>query len=106
MAAGPSIEKRFGVKGQDIPEDHPFWEIEATYIAQCAYNTTLMMSPEVIIFGGGVMHQQHMVDKVHAAFEKLVNGYVSYPEVKNYIVTPALGDNAGTLGCLSLAKDL
>ncbi|MDT2747799.1 fructokinase ScrK [Vagococcus fluvialis] len=106
MAAGPSIEKRFGVKGQDLPEDHPFWVIEATYIAQCAYNTTLMMSPEVIIFGGGVMHQQHMVDKVHAAFEKLVNGYVSYPNVADYIVTPALGDNAGTLGCLSLAKDL
>jgi fructokinase len=52
------------------------------------------------------MHQQHMVDKVHAAFEKLVNGYVSYPNVADYIVTPALGDNAGTLGCLSLAKDL
>lgn len=106
MAAGPSIEKRFGVKGQDLPEDHPFWAIEATYIAQCAYNTTLMMSPEVIIFGGGVMHQQHVVDKVHAAFEKLINGYVSYPNVADYIVTPALGDNAGTLGCLSLAKDL
>lgn len=106
MAAGPSIEKRFGVKGQDLPEDHPFWHIEATYIAQCAYNTTLMMSPEVIIFGGGVMHQQHMVDKVHAAFEELMNGYVKYPNVADYIVTPALGDNAGTLGCLSLAKDL
>ncbi len=106
MAAGPAIEKRLGIKGQDLAEDHPYWEIEATYIAQCAYNTTLMMSPDVIVFGGGVMHQQHMVDKVHAAFEKLVNGYVGYPNVKEYIVTPLLGDNAGTLGCLSLAKDL
>lgn len=106
MAAGPSIEKRFGIKGQDIPEDHPFWEIEATYIAQCAYNTTLILSPEVIVFGGGVMHQQHMVDKVHAAFKKLINGYVNYPKIDAYIVTPELGDNAGTLGCLSLAKDL
>ncbi|MCD5002825.1 ROK family protein [Enterococcus saccharolyticus] len=105
MAAGPAVEKRNGRKGQDIPEDDPFWEIEASYIAQCAYNTTLMLSPDVIIFGGGVMKQRHMVEKVHQAFKKLLNGYVKTPELDKYIVTPALEDNAGTLGCLALAKN-
>lgn len=105
MAAGPAIEKRMGVKGQDIPQDDPFWEIEAEYIAQCAYNTTLMLSPDVIIFGGGVMKQRHMVEKVHQAFTRLLNGYVKTPALDSYIVTPALEDNAGTLGCLALAKD-
>lgn len=105
MAAGPAVEQRNGRKGQDIPEDDPFWEIEASYIAQCAYNTTLMLSPDVIIFGGGVMKQRHMVEKVHQAFKKLLNGYVKTPELDKYIVTPALEDNAGTLGCLALAKN-
>lgn len=105
MAAGPAIEKRSGRKGQDIPADDPIWEIEAEYIAQCAYNTTLMLSPDVIIFGGGVMKQRHMVEKVHQAFKRLLNNYVKTPSLDKYIVTPALEDNAGTLGCLALAKN-
>ncbi|MHC5248569.1 fructokinase ScrK [Enterococcus sp. LJL90] len=105
MAAGPAVEKRNGKKGQDIPETDPFWDMEAYYIAQCAYNTTLMLSPDVIIFGGGVMKQRHMVEKVHQAFTKLINGYVKTPPLADYIVTPELEDNAGTLGCLALAKE-
>lgn len=105
MAAGPAIEKRLGKKGQELSEDEPFWSIEAEYIAQCAYNTTLMLSPDVIIFGGGVMKQRHMVEKVHQAFERLVNGYVKTPAVADYIVTSELEDNAGTLGCLALARE-
>lgn len=104
MAAGPAIEKRNGRKGQEIPADDPFWEIEASYIAQCAYNTTLMLSPDVIIFGGGVMKQRHMVEKVHQAFTNLLNGYVKTTDLDKYLVTPALEDNAGTLGCFALAK--
>jgi fructokinase len=64
-----------------------------------------MLSPDVIIFGGGVMKQRHMVEKVHQAFTKLLNGYVKTPELDKYIVTPALEDNAGTLGCLALARN-
>lgn len=105
MAAGPAIEKRLGIKGQDLPVDHPYWEIEAYYIAQCAYNTTLMLSPEVIIFGGGVMKQRHMLKKVREAFDKMVNGYVKTPDLDKYIVTPALEDNAATVGCFALAKE-
>lgn len=105
MAAGPAIEKRLGKKGQDLAETDPYWEIEAYYIAQCAYNTTLLLSPDVIIFGGGVMQQQHMLEKVHKAFQSLVNGYVKTPELKDYIVRPALVNNAATIGCFALAKE-
>ena len=71
MAAGPAIEKRLGRKGQDLSEDDPWWDIEADYIAQCAYNTTLMFSPDVIIFGGGVMQQEHLVKKRSRAFQRI-----------------------------------
>ncbi|HAX1211561.1 TPA: fructokinase, partial [Enterococcus faecium] len=47
----------------------------------------------------------HMLQNVHDAFAKLVNGYVETPELSKYIVTPALEDNAGTLGCLALARE-
>ena len=105
MAAGPAIEKRAGVKGQNLSENDPIWEMEAFYIAQCAYNTTLMFSPEVIIFGGGVMKQKQMKEKVQEKFIELINGYVDTPPIEEYIVTPKLADNAGITGCLALAKE-
>lgn len=57
MAAGPAIEKRLGKSGQSLKGNNPFWEIEAEYLAQCVYNTTLILSPDCIILGGGVMKQ-------------------------------------------------
>ncbi len=105
MAAGPALEKRTGTKGENLLAEDPVWEIEADYIAQCAYNTTLMFAPDIIIFGGGVMKQDHMKKKVQEKFAKLVNHYVTTPAVEEYIVTPKLGNNAGTIGCLALAQD-
>lgn len=104
MASGPAIEDRAGIKGQKLPENSNIWDFEAEYLAQCAYNTTLMFSPDVIILGGGVMKQNHLIGKVQEAFLKLLNNYVKTPDVKEYIVTPKLEDNAGTIGCLALAK--
>ncbi|HAQ4095798.1 TPA: ROK family protein, partial [Enterococcus faecium] len=104
MAAGPAIEKRLGVKGQNLLADDSFWQIEAFYLAQCAYNTTLMFSPDRIIFGGGVMKQEHMKKKVQDKFVELINGYVEIPPIDSYIITPELGDNAGIIGGLALAR--
>lgn len=104
LAAGPALEKRTGEKGQNLSEEDSVWDLEAYYIAQAAYNTTLMLAPDVIIFGGGVMKQRHMLAKVHQEFEKLVNGYVKTPPLEEYIVTPILEDDPGTIGCLALAK--
>ena len=105
MASGPAIEKRAGKKGQELSEEDEQWELEAYYLAQCAYNTTLMLSPDVIIFGGGVMKQRQVLEKMKAAFKELLKDYVEVPELDQYLVLPKLGDNAGTYGCLALAKE-
>ncbi|OJG70915.1 fructokinase [Enterococcus phoeniculicola] len=105
LASGTALEKRTGIKGQELDKSHPAWEIEAFYIAQCAYNTTLLFSPDRIIFGGGVMKQAHLVEKVREIFTDLLQEYVQIPAIDTYIVTPKLGDNAGTIGCLALAKE-
>lgn len=105
LAAGPAIERRSGKKGQELTENDVAWEIEAYYIAQCAYNTTLMLSPDVIIFGGGVMKQEHLKKRIRDKFIELINGYVAIPDVENYIMTPKLLDNSGIVGCLALARD-
>ncbi|MDK8502627.1 ROK family protein [Aerococcus sp. UMB1112A] len=106
MAAGPAIEDRVGLPGSEIPEKDPYWEIEAYYLAQCAYNTSLVLRPEKIILGGGVMKQAHLLERIQRQFKELVNDYIDTPDVNSYIQTPGLEDNAATIGCFELAKDL
>ncbi len=106
MASGKAIEKRSGIKGNDLNENHHSWEYEAYYIAQAVYNTTLMLSPEKIILGGGVMKQTHLLERVRKEYTALMQNYVFTPNLEEYIVTPALGDKAGTTGCLALAREM
>ena len=108
MASGPAIEKRWGVSARELPEDHAAWDVEAEYLAQMCVNTILMFSPERIILGGGVMHQMHLFPKVRRRTLELLGGYVAAPaiteRIDEYIVSPGLGDNAGAVGSLMLAK--
>ncbi len=103
LAAGPAVEKRTGVKGQLVAADHAVWELEAFYLAQALMNYTLILSPEKIILGGGVMKQTHLLEKIRQSLEEQLGGYVSLPD--DYIVGCGLGDNSGTIGCLLLAKE-
>ncbi|MGT2756208.1 fructokinase ScrK [Streptococcus ovuberis] len=107
MAAGPSLEARTGVRGEHIGLDSDVWDKQAYYIAQAAIQATMMFRPEVIVFGGGVMAQDHMLKRVHTYFEELLNGYLPVPAVEDYIVRPAVADNgSATLGNFALAKKL
>ncbi|MGX6978644.1 ROK family protein [Vagococcus elongatus] len=105
LVSGPALEKRTGQKGQTLAEDDPVWKIQANYIAQALMNYTLVLSPEAIILGGGVMQQAHLFSLIHEEFEKVINGYVSYPELDKYILPTGLGSNSGIIGCLQLAKE-
>lgn len=103
VAAGPSLEKRHGVKGHELESSHEAWEIEAYYLAQAIMNYTLVLSPEMVVMGGGVMKQSQLFPLIRESFTKQVNGYVATPALDEYIVPCGLGDNAGITGCLLLA---
>ncbi|GIO37753.1 putative fructokinase [Paenibacillus antibioticophila] len=106
MASGPAIEKRWGVKGSELPDDHQAWEMEAFYLAQALSGVILLLSPKKVILGGGVMHQKQLFPLVRKLVARNLNGYVVAPdildEMDNYIVPPGLGDNAGLCGALGL----
>lgn len=103
VAAGPAIEKRYGKKGHELAEDKKVWEIEAFYLAQALVNYTLILSPEKIVLGGGVMKQTQLLSMIKEQFTQLMAGYVATPPLDEYIVTPELEDNAGITGCLLMA---
>ncbi len=108
MAAGPAIEARWGKKGFELSDDMEVWEMEAYYLAQGLVNYILVLSPEKIIMGGGVMKQKQLFPLIRKNVQEFLNGYVHKKEIlddiDNYIVYPGLGDEAGFIGSLALGK--
>jgi fructokinase len=108
LAAGPALEKRWGVRAETLPPEHPAWALEAHYLGLALNNFVCTLSPQRIILGGGVMAQPHLFPLVRAKTLELLNGYVQSPQIlqkiDEYIVPPALGAQAGVLGAFALAK--
>jgi fructokinase len=105
-ASGPAIEKRWGQPATELPPDHPAWELEARYLAAGALDLTAAWSPDVIILGGGVMQQSHLIDMIRGEFHELAGDYWTLPPLDTYLVTPQLGQNAGVVGALAMARRL
>lgn len=110
LASGPAIEKRLGIAGAMIPENDPFWNLEADYIAAALMNYILTLSPRKIILGGGVMQRGFLFPKVRWRVRELLNGYVSnkslLEHIEDYIVPPGLGNQSGSLGAIALAMQI
>jgi len=106
MANGPAIEKRWGVKGQELDPEHPAWELEADYLAQALQTLICTFSLQRIIMGGGVMDVAGLLPKVREKTVKYLNNYVQHPHIlehiDEYVVPPALGNRAGVLGAIGL----
>ena len=108
LAAGPALDARWGQRGETLPADHPAWELEAEYIAQGLTNIILVLSPQRLILGGGVMHQRSIFPLIRQKVQAYLNDYVKAPAIQKnidtYIVPPGLGDRAGVLGAIALAQ--
>lgn len=109
LASGPAMQRRWGVPAEQLPPDHPAWELEAHYLATGLATLICTLSPQRIILGGGVPQQEHLLPLVRQKVQELLNGYVQSPAITEgidqYIVAPALGGQAGVLGCIALAQE-
>lgn len=75
----------------------------AFYVAQAALNTTLMLRPQRIIFGGGVVSEPFL-QKVRSEFQILLNDYVAIEDLTQYITMPVAANNgSATIGNFALA---
>ena len=108
LASGPALEARWGKPAEELPPDHPAWRMEAHYLALAIHNYICTLSPNRVILGGGVMHQRHLFPLIREEVRRLLNGYIQLPmvleKIDEYTVPPALGDRAGVLGAIALAK--
>ena len=71
-------------------------------------NYILILSPQKVILGGGVMHQEQLMPMIRSQVKKLLNGYLDTKELQDldsYIVLPSLNDNQGIMGAIKLAME-
>ncbi|MGN1026260.1 MAG: ROK family protein [Faecousia sp.] len=108
LAAGPSLEKRWGVKGAELTGRKEVWQLEAYYIGQALADYILILSPERIVLGGGVTHQEGLLARIRQETAKQLAGYIRTAATQNldsYIVGVSLNDNQGVMGAVKLAMD-
>lgn len=110
FCSGPAIEKRWGMRADQLDPEHEAWDIEAYYLAQALMAYVLTISPECIIIGGGVMSQQQLFPKIRSYLKNFLNGYVAAPAIlegqEHFITPPHLGDRSGIIGTLVMARNI
>jgi fructokinase len=111
LASGPSMKARWNVSSaMDLPFDHFAWDLEAEYLGYAMANCIFNTSPQRIIIGGGVMKNKNLYAKVRAKVQEYLNGFIKHKaileDIDNFIVPPALGDDAGVLGAIALAEQI
>lgn len=107
LASGKAVDLRWGKHASELPDDHPAWDLEADYLAQGLVNYILVLSPERIIIGGGLMQKSVLYQKIRDKVLAYLAGYLAVrsltAQIDRYIVAPGLGTRSGICGALALA---
>lgn len=106
LASGPAIIKRWGKPLGALGPDAV--ALIANYLGQMCLTIILTHMPDRIVLGGGVMKTAGLIEAVRRETRALLGGYIGAKrlsgDLADYIVRPALGDNAGVTGALLLAQ--
>lgn len=105
LASGPAIAARWGAGLSDLPAGHPAHGIVAFYLAQLVVAQRALLSPERMVFGGGVMATPGLLDRVRAEVRRMEAGYFGDQPPETLLVPPGLGTEAGLMGALAVAME-
>lgn len=106
LASGPSVNERLkkDPKIANINEDA--FNLAANYIAQAIYTYSLILRPDVVIIGGGLINKEGFIELIRDEFNKIKGEYIEIKPSKTYIVKPKLGNDSALVGGYLLAKSL
>jgi fructokinase len=108
LANGPAIVARWGAPMSALLQHPNACSIVGSYLGQLAASMVLMLSPERLVFGGGVMANGALLPFVRQSAKDRLAGYVEHEllrgTLEHYIVSPALEDRAGICGAILLAS--
>lgn len=109
LASGEALRQRHRRPAEEITD--PFaWELEADYLALGLLAVIHTICPQRLIVGGGVTRRRSLLADVRSRILELVNGYTDLREltdrgaIDDFLVAPALGELAGLIGAIELAR--
>lgn len=104
LASGPAIAARWGASAHALSADHPAWDTQAWYLAHGILALLAIVSPSRVIVGGGVSQAEGLHRRINERLVEIAAGY--FPQVlePNYVVPPALGQEAGICGAFMLVR--
>ncbi len=100
MASGPALGARAGRPADQLPADDPVWDLAVHYLAHGIADLSLVLSPEVVVLGGGVMQRTDLVGRVEESLSGVLDGYIAAPRLS----LPRFGGEAGLFGAMALAE--
>ncbi|MEY4482804.1 MAG: hypothetical protein RL693_256, partial [Verrucomicrobiota bacterium] len=103
LACGPAIATRWGKPAHELPAGHPAWETQAWYLAHGILSLLAIVSPSRVIVGGGVSQAEGLHRLINATLVEIAAGYFPQVLAGDYVVPPALGQQAGITGALMMA---
>ena len=100
LVSGGGFKIRFGVDARRVT-DGKIWAENERILAIGIHNTIVHWSPEIVILGGGLIEEEkYKIENLNNLLLKLSKNY-PYPA---NIVKSSLGDKAGLLGALHMAR--
>ena len=105
LASATAVAARWRAAPEELPDDHPAWALEASYLAAFCVNLVRVLAPRRILLGGGLLQRPSLLELTRTAFRQGMGGYHDVParEVQTLIAAPALAPDAGLIGALLLA---
>ncbi len=102
IASGYAIQLQHGMRAEYVT-DPALWDTQAQHVAQALNNIMMIFGPEKVILGGGLMRHKGLIESIRTRVGKLVNDYMPFPDLDEYIVA-SMGDDNGVLGAIYLAS--
>jgi fructokinase len=120
LCSAPALAARLGIAPaqlEELADDHWVWTLAADYLGQLCATITLLLSPEVIVLGGGVLQRTSLFPRIRDVCLRELAGYVQVDKILNrsqqYIVRSVHDDlrhaavavTAGSVGAIELAAE-
>ncbi|WP_305097180.1 ROK family protein [Croceibacterium aestuarii] len=108
LVSGPALAARFGMPAEAIADDHPGWGKVAGDLGQLAAAILLTTSAERIVLGGSVaLGRPFLLPLLRAEAVRALGRYLPHVDAETIgeiVVLAALGDRAGPMGAIELAR--
>jgi fructokinase len=104
LASGGAIARRAGAAAAELSDEDAVWDGVVHAVAMLCHALVCATAPRRIAIGGGVASgRPFLLPRIEAKLTESLAGYVALP-AGPYVVAPELGDLAGPLGAIALAR--